>query len=370
MASVLLKNVTKVFENRIKAVNNAIMEVADQEFMVIVGPSGSGKTTILRMIAGLEELTSGTITIGDRIVNNIPPSDRGIAMVFQNYALYPHMTVFQNMAFGLKKHRYSKEETRRRVAEVAKLLALEMLLDRKPASLSGGQRQRVALGRAIASKPEVFLFDEPLSNLDTKARITTRAELKTIHRKLKTTSIYVTHDQAEAMSLGDRIAVVCDGVIQQTGTPLEIYNEPANRFVAGFLGMPPMNFFAGTIRYDRDKVSFTAGRNTFALPGQRKEVLAPFKNKHLMLGVRPEHFSLQANIRENQTIVSATVIAAESLGDRTYLYLEGASQERFIAKVGSPAAIGVNQRIAVYVSTKKAHVFEPGPIGRNITLSK
>ena len=274
------------------------------------------------------------------------------------------------MAFGLKKHRYSKEETRRRVTDVAKQLALEMLLDRKPASLSGGQRQRVALGRAIAGKPEVFLFDEPLSNLDAKARITTRAELKTVRRKLKTTSIYVTHNQAEAMSLGDRIAVVCDGVIQQTGKPLEIYNEPANRFVAGFLGMPPMNFFIGTIHYNEDRINCIAGKNAFTLPDQRREVLTAYKNKQVILGVRPEHISLQPDARQNYTVVSAKVVAVEPLGDRTYVYLQGSSRKKLIAKVGPQTIVQVNQQISVYVNTKETQISETGPIGRNICTVK
>lgn len=365
-----MENVTKVFENRVTAVNNATLEVVDQEFIVIVGPSGCGKTTLLRMIAGLEEPTSGTITIGSKIINNTPPKDRNVAMVFQNYALYPHMTAFQNMAFGLKMRKYSKKEIRRRVTEVAELLGLERLLDRKPKSLSGGQRQRVALGRALASNPKVFLFDEPLSNLDAKARTTTRAELKTLHHKLKTTSIYVTHDQAEAMSLGDRIAVMRGGVIQQTGTPLEVYNKPANRFVAGFLGMPPMNFFVGTIHYNKDKVNFTTGRNTFFLPDRMKEALTAYKNKQVIFGVRPEQISLQPNTRQTQNIIPATVKVVEPLGNRMDLYLETSSQDKFIVKVDPHTAVHVNQRITVYVNTKEAQIFEPGPMGRNICLAK
>jgi len=365
-----LENVTKVFENKVTAVSNATLKVADQEFIVIVGPSGCGKTTLLRMIAGLEEPTSGTITIGSRIINDTPPNNRNIAMVFQNYALYPHMTAFQNMAFGLKMRKYSKKEIRRRVTEVAELLGLERLFDRKPKSLSGGQRQRVALGRALASNPKVFLFDEPLSNLDAKARITTRAELKALHHKLKTTSIYVTHDQAEAMSLGDRIAVMRGGVIQQTGTPLEVYNKPANRFVAGFLGMPPMNFFVGTIHYNKDKVTFTTGRNTFFLPDRMKEALTAYKNKQVFFGVRPEHISLQPNTRQTQNIIPAAVKVVEPLGNRMDLYLETSSQDKFIVKVDPRTAVHVNQRITAYVNTKEAQIFEPGPMGRNICLAK
>ncbi len=239
MARVLLENVTKVYGDKVTAVDNLTLEVGDQEFMVIVGPSGCGKTTILRMIAGLEDVTSGTVTIGDIIVNSVPPKDRDIAMVFQNYALYPHMTVFQNMAFALKLRKYPKAEIKKQVEEASLLLGIEDLLDRKPKALSGGQRQRVAVGRAIVRDPKVFLFDEPLSNLDPQVRTTTRTELKGLHARLKTTSIYVTHDQVEAMTLGDRIAVLKNGIIQQIGTPLEIYDKPINKFVAGFFGSPP-----------------------------------------------------------------------------------------------------------------------------------
>lgn len=370
MARVFLENITKVFENRVAAVNNATLEVVDKEFMVIVGPSGCGKTTLLRMVAGLEEPTSGTIAIGSKIINKTHPKDRNVAMVFQNYALYPHMTAFQNMAFGLKMRKYSKKEIRRRVTEVSELLGLEILLDRKPESLSGGQRQRVALGRALANNPKVFLFDEPLSNLDAKLRTATRAELKIVHRKLKTTSIYVTHDQAEAMSLGDRIAVMHQGVIQQTGTPLEVYNKPANRFVAGFLGMLPMNFFVGAIHYNKDKVNFTTGRNTFLLPDRNKKALTAYKNKKVIFGVRSEHVCLQLSAPQTQNSISATVMAVEPLGDHTNIYLESDSQDRFIAKVEPHTAVQVNQRITVYVNTKEAKIFEPGPMGRNICLAK
>src|SRR5687768_11476517 len=260
MARVDLEQVTKVFPGGVKAVDSVDLAVADREFVVLVGPSGCGKSTTLRMIAGLEDVTSGTVRIGDRVVNDVPPKDRDIAMVFQNYALYPHMTVYKNMAFALKLRKVPKPQIQQRVIEAAKMLEIEHLLERRPRELSGGQRQRVAVGRAIVREPAAFLFDEPLSNLDAKLRVTTRAELKRLHRRLRTTTIYVTHDQEEAMTLGDRIVVMKDGAIQQADTPLRTYNHPANRFVAGFIGMPPMNFFDGTIRSENGELVFEEGK--------------------------------------------------------------------------------------------------------------
>src|SRR5258706_3572549 len=260
MAHVQLEKVSKVYPGGIKAVDAIDLNIADQEFVVLVGPSGCGKSTTLRMIAGLEEITGGTIRIGERIVNQVPPKDRDIAMVFQNYALYPHMTVYKNMAFGLKLRKMPKAQIDLRVNEAARILDIEHLLDRKPRALSGGQRQRVAVGRAIVREPAAFLFDEPLSNLDAKLRVTTRAELKRLHHRLKTTTIYVTHDQEEAMTLGDRIVVMKEGKIQQADTPLRTYNHPVNRFVAGFIGMPPMNFFDGQIRENSGQMVFEEGK--------------------------------------------------------------------------------------------------------------
>src|SRR3989441_8283895 len=249
MAQVLLDKVSKIYPGGVKAVDAIDLAIKDQEFIVLVGPSGCGKSTTLRMVAGLEEISDGSIRIGARVVNDVPPKDRDIAMVFQNYALYPHMTVYKNMAFGLKLRGMPKADIDKRVQEAAKILEITHLLERKPKALSGGQRQRVAVGRAIVREPAAFLFDEPLSNLDAKLRVTTRAELKKLHLRLKTTTIYVTHDQEEAMTLGDRIVVMKDGRIQQMDTPLNVYNRPTNRFVAGFIGMPPMNFFYGAIKF-------------------------------------------------------------------------------------------------------------------------
>src|SRR6195952_2858171 len=262
MAQVHLNNITKTYGSGGKSVaviHGISIDIDDGEFVVMVGPSGCGKSTLLRMVAGLEEITGGDIVIGDRVVNNLEPKDRDIAMVFQNYALYPHMTVYENMAFGLKLRKMPKAEIRTRVTEAAKILDIEHLLDRKPKALSGGQRQRVAVGRAIVREPAAFLFDEPLSNLDAKLRVTTRAELKRLHHRLKTTTIYVTHDQEEAMTLGDRIVVMKDGLIMQADTPLETYQHPKNRFVAGFIGMPPMNFFDGAVKQSGDGLVFEEG---------------------------------------------------------------------------------------------------------------
>src|SRR4051794_29917282 len=259
MAQVLLEQVSKVYPGGVVAVNAIDLAVADREFVVLVGPSGCGKSTTLRMVAGLEEISDGVIRIGGRIVNDVPPKDRDIAMVFQNYALYPHMTVYKNMEFGLKLRKVPRAERHARVLAAAKTLDIEHLLDRKPRQLSGGQRQRVAVGRAIVREPAAFLFDEPLSNLDAKLRVTTRAELKRLHHRLRTTTIYVTHDQEEAMTLGDRIVVMKDGVIQQADTPLTTYNSPVNRFVAGFIGMPPMNFFDGALKGVDGRVAFIEG---------------------------------------------------------------------------------------------------------------
>src|SRR5881394_3868556 len=260
MARVELQKITKIYPGGVKAVDAVDLSIADQEFVVLVGPSGCGKSTTLRMIAGLEEITGGQIRIGDRIVNDIPPKNRDIAMVFQNYALYPHMTVYKNMAFALKLRGVPKDQIDARVTEAAKILDIEHLLDRKPKALSGGQRQRVAVGRAIVREPAAFLFDEPLSNLDAKLRVTTRAELKRLHHRLKTTTIYVTHDQEEAMTLGDRIVAMKDGKIQQADTPLNVYTHPNNRFVAGFIGMPPMNFFDGAIKQRDGQLAFEEGK--------------------------------------------------------------------------------------------------------------
>jgi multiple sugar transport system ATP-binding protein len=368
MAQVVLKDVSKTYDGGVIAVNKASLTVADKEFMVIVGPSGCGKTTTLRMIAGLEEVTEGIISIDDRIVNDIPPKDRDIAMVFQNYALYPHMTVFDNMAFGLKLRKCPKAEIKRRVMQVAKLLGLEPYLDRKPKALSGGQRQRVAVGRAIVRNPKAFLFDEPLSNLDAKLRVTTRAELKALHHRLKTTSIYVTHDQAEAMTLGDRICVMYNGEIQQTAPPLEVYDRPVNRFVAGFLGTPPMNFFDGRIIFKNDRPCFDMGQEFLQLPRRLSANLAGYKEKQMVLGVRPESISPNKieGLEDNSVVAAVNVI--EPLGDHIDVCFTARGGEKVIASVNPHTKIEMDETLTMYVDTEKIHLFEPGDTGKNIGL--
>ena len=367
MAEVSLQNVSKQYDN-IKVVSTISLTIKDSEFMVIVGPSGCGKTTTLRMIAGLEEIDDGVIKIGDRIVNDIPPKDRNIAMVFQNYALYPHMTVYDNMAFGLKMRKYTKSEIQARVLQAAKLLSLEPYLDRKPKSLSGGQRQRVAVGRAIVRNPGAFLFDEPLSNLDAKLRTSMRAELKMLHQRLKTTSIYVTHDQAEAMTLGDRICVMYNGVIQQVSSPLEIYDRPVNKFVAGFVGTPPMNFFAGRVGFHHNVLCFMMDHEEIELPQDLNVKLSRYNENEMILGFRPESVSLIRIEGLANNRIDAIVNVVESLGDRTQVYLTTQDQKVFIATVDPHNKIKIGEKIPIFLQTRKIHVFEPGEIGRNVCL--
>lgn len=368
MARVLLEEVTKVFDGNVVAVETADLDIQDKEFMVIVGPSGCGKTTTLRMIAGLEEITKGTISIGERVVNDVPPKNRDIAMVFQNYALYPHMTVYQNMAFGLKLRKMPKAEIKERVEDTAKMLGIDKLLDRKPKALSGGQRQRVALGRAIVRNPAAFLFDEPLSNLDAKLRVTTRAELKALHHRLQTTSIYVTHDQAEAMTLGDRICVMYDGAIQQVDAPMSIYENPVNKFVAGFLGTPPMNFYNGVLSVSEKGSEIKLVNDTIALPARMRDKIAEYNGKEMVLGVRPEYISPAAYQDMGQNSISAKVVVVEPLGDRTDVYCDMQDGTRFIANIDPHIDVRMGQEIKMYLDTERTHLFEPGDTGRNVTL--
>jgi len=368
MSQVTLKNIKKVYDNSFVAVRDVDLRIEDGEFLVIVGPSGCGKTTLLRMIAGLEEISEGTITIGNRIVNDILPKDRNIAMVFQNYALYPHMTVYQNMAFGLKIRKYPKVEIKKRVEEVAKILDIENQLGKKPKALSGGQRQRVALGRAIVRNPEAFLFDEPLSNLDAKLRVTTRAELKTLHHRLQTTSIYVTHDQVEAMTLGDRICVMYNGNIQQTASPLEVYDRPANKFVAGFLGTPPMNFFDGKIQAKGEKSAFVLNDDTAIVLCSMNGKFAPYTGKEMILGVRPEHLKVQQLTNPSENTISATVNIVEPLGDRKEVYMTSDSGHKFIANLDPHIQIETSEHVTLYIDVNKVHIFEPCDTGKNVSL--
>ena len=368
MAGVSLKNITKVFDGKVTAVDNVTLDVADREFMVIVGSSGCGKSTTLRMIAGLEEPTSGMIAIDGRVVNRIPPKDRDIAMVFQNYALYPHMTVFQNMAFGLKLRKCPRAEINRRVQEAANLLGIEQLLDRKPKALSGGQRQRTAVGRAIVRNPKVFLFDEPLSNLDAKLRLAARVELKSLHKRLQTTTIYVTHDQAEAMTLGDRICVMHNGVIQQFARPMDVYNHPVNRFVAGFLGSPAMNFFNGTIQFKGDNVYCVIGDDIILLRPRMRAILAAYKDKQIVFGIRPEHLSTRPINGQSGNTISCTVEMLEFIGDRIDLCLKNNQSDNFIARMDSGVDINVGRPLTMYIDLDKVHIFEQGEMGKNVGL--
>jgi multiple sugar transport system ATP-binding protein len=323
MADVILEHVWKIYEKKVEAVKDANLNIADKEFCVLVGPSGCGKTTTLRMVAGLEEITKGTVKIGDKVVNDVEPKDRDIAMVFQNYALYPHMNVYQNMSFGLKLRHFPKDEIDRRVKEASKILGIEEFLDRKPKQLSGGQRQRVALGRAIVRNPKVFLFDEPLSNLDAKLRVQMRSELKKLHVRLNATMIYVTHDQVEAMTMADRIVVMSTGLIQQIGTPFDIYHYPDNVYVAGFIGSPSMNFMKATVVWKDNAlwVKLSEG-SVIKIPKIYEEELGDYKDKEIIFGVRPEDiydkmFAV-AGTPENTVKVKVDVI--EPLGNQTMLH--------------------------------------------------
>lgn len=368
MAQVILENVTKVFDGDVVAVNDVDIDVKDREFMVIVGPSGCGKTTILRLIAGLEEPTAGAIAIGERVVNDVPPRDRDVAMVFQNYALYPHMTVYQNMAFALELRKAPKDVIRQKVEDTAKMLGIEGLLNRKPLALSGGQRQRVAVGRAIVRNPRVFLFDEPLSNLDAKMRVSTRAELKALHQRLQTTCIYVTHDQAEAMTLGDRICVLRQGVVQQIAPPMEVYERPVNRFVGGFIGTPPMNFFDGRIELKDNRVYFVIGSESIWLGDDLHSGLSKYAGREMVLGVRPGDLSLETCAGRDGNVFSARISVVEPLGDRKDIVLRTAAGVQFIISTNPRVSAKPSDAVQVHADTAKVHVFEPGDTGKNVIL--
>jgi len=363
MAGVRLVNVVKKFPGASEpTVKNFTLDIKDKEFLVLVGASGCGKSTTLRMIAGLEEITSGELYIGDRLVNDVAPKDRDIAMVFQSYALYPHMNVYQNMAFGLKLRKFKKAEIDKRVREAAKILEIEMLLDRKPKALSGGQRQRVALGRAIVRDPQVFLMDEPLSNLDAKLRVQMRAEISKLHKRLETTVIYVTHDQTEAMTMGDRIVVMHQGVIQQAATPEEIYNYPVNMYVAGFIGSPSMNFINGTLYESEGKVHFKAPGIDVVLPNSKANVLREkgYINKEVVFGIRPEDIHDEPIFLESSpdSIVTANIEVAENLGHEMFLYITGLANQTIIARVDGRSGFKEGQTVKLAFDMNKIHVFD------------
>ena len=357
MALVSIRNVNKVYDGGVHAVKNVDIEIRDKEFMVFVGPSGCGKTTTLRMVAGLESITSGDIAIGDTVVNNLPPMDRDIAMVFQNYALYPHMSVFHNMAFGLKMRKFDKAEIDKRVREAAAILGIEDLLERKPRQLSGGQRQRVALGRAIVRHPQVFLFDEPLSNLDAKLRVQMRVELKKLHERLGTTAIYVTHDQVEAMTLGDRVVVMKDGLVQQVGEPLELYNTPANRFVAGFIGSPAMNFAEVTL-------SGADGRLWAEAPGLRIGIPEPIARRvngnaaaRATMGIRPEDLHVAGPADPAELCFEVEVEVIEQLGSEILLDTR-TGNSTFVASVDPMLRTRVHERLKLAINPNRLHLFD------------
>lgn len=375
MAEVRFEHVTKIFKSKgehVRAVNNFSLDVGDHEFVVLVGPSGCGKSTVLRLVAGLEEASDGTIWIDGRAVNHVAPKDRDCAMVFQNYALYPHMTVFNNMAFSLRVRRVPKRQIAEKVHEVAAMLGLDHLLARKPAALSGGERQRVALGRAIVRRPKVFLFDEPLSNLDAKLRRHMRTEIKKLHRELRTTVIYVTHDQEEAMTLGSRLVVMNEGVVQQCGTPSEVYDRPINRFVAEFVGTPPMSFLEGAIESQGDGLVFR-GRGAVALTLAREQAQAmkPHVGRRFALGIRPEHLSLtNLSAADNRPggsdsdTIDITVTVVEPIGDRMHVYGSTADGEAVVTKATPTASIVPGQSMRLSVDMSRVHLFAADDAGR------
>ena len=366
MANVSLQSIVKSYDGQTNVVDGIDLDIADSEFVVLVGPSGCGKSTTLRMIAGLEAITAGTISIGDRVVNDVEPKNRDIAMVFQSYAQYPHMTVYKNMAFALQLRKTPKDEIDRRVKEAAAKLGITDYLNRKPKALSGGQRQRVALGRAIVRAPKCFLFDEPPSNLDAKLRAETRAELKQLHQELKTTSIYVTHDQEEAMTLGSRVVVMSGGKIQQADTPLEVYNNPANRFVAGFIGMPAMNFINGTVTQAETGLSFEGAGIQVPMVGPLVDVAANAIGKELVLGLRPEHFSLQSHTGESsQCAIDLEVQIVEPLGAMMDVYSRLPNGDQLLLRTEAQQ-LETGSTTPFNIAVGKAHLFEPGTYGRNL----
>jgi multiple sugar transport system ATP-binding protein len=378
MAEVILDNVRKVYPNGHEAVRGVSLRIADGEFLVLVGPSGCGKSTTLRMVAGLEETSGGTIQIGGRVVNDVHPKDRDIAMVFQNYALYPHMTVGKNMGFALKLRGVARADIDRKVAEAARMLGIQDLLDRKPKQLSGGQRQRVAVGRAIVREPRAFLFDEPLSNLDAKLRVTTRAELKGLHQRLKTTTIYVTHDQEEAMTLGDRIVVMSNGLIQQVGAPLDVYRHPANRFVGGFIGTPPMNFIDGRLVKGPMPGSSAGAFLHFEEQGagdgikigltpEQVATLGAREGKSIVLGIRPHAVSAAMLEGRSDWAMSMRVGVVEPLGEAIDVTCQAASGRGFVARLASNVSLVPGQSAVMYADMTKAHFFEPGEFGACLT---
>jgi multiple sugar transport system ATP-binding protein len=359
MASVKYDHVSKRFGD-VVAVNDLNIEIADKEFLVLVGPSGCGKTTALRCLAGLEEVSDGRILIGDRIVNDVAPKDRDIAMVFQSYALYPHMSVYDNMAFGLKLRKTPKEEIKRRVQEAAQMLGIENLLDRKPRQLSGGQRQRVAVGRAIVREPKVFLFDEPLSNLDAKLRVETRANISKLHQQLATTFIYVTHDQVEAMTMASRIAVINKGLLQQIDTPQHLYDYPDNLFVAGFIGSPAMNFFKAKLAKGDGKLFVDGGAFKVQVPPNKVNAYMGYEGKSVILGIRPEDiFHPDYTVPDIYSQpVEGNIDVTELMGNEIFLYVT-VGEHSFVARVDPRSKVSMGEKSQVIFNMNNMHLFDP-----------
>jgi len=358
MAEVKLVNVSKIYEGNNKAVKNVNIEIKDKEFVVLVGPSGCGKSTTLRMIAGLEDISEGDLFIDGVRVNDISPKDRDIAMVFQNYALYPHMTVFENMAFGLKLRKFSKDEIKQRVNQAANILGIEEYLERKPKALSGGQRQRVAVGRAIVRKPKVFLFDEPLSNLDAKLRVQMRTEISKLHRTLEATMVYVTHDQTEAMTMGDRIVIMKDGIVHQVDTPLNLYNNPDNKFVAGFIGSPSMNFVNGSIVKENGLI-FISHDNKFRLsiPVTHESKLINYVNKKIIVGIRPENIAEKPANDKNFEMNEVLLEVVEPMGNEIFIYFN-ISKVQFVARISPVVKPSPGEKINLFFDKSKLHFFD------------
>jgi multiple sugar transport system ATP-binding protein len=360
MAQVSIKKIYKVYEGDVQAVKGIDLEIEDHEFVVLVGPSGCGKSTTLRMIAGLEDISAGEISIGDRVVNDIPPRNRDIAMVFQNYALYPHFSVAENMAFGLKLRKFSKDEIKRRVDEAARILDIEPLLDRKPKALSGGQRQRVAMGRAIVRNPQVFLFDEPLSNLDAKLRVQMRTEIKQVHQKVNTTTVYVTHDQVEAMTLADRVVVMNGGIIEQVGPPQELYHKPQTRFVAGFIGSPAMNFFpCRVVQNGSGLAAQIEGNISLAIPADRQDRYGKFKDKSMTLGLRPEHLTeVRENPKPGVVPMDIKVDVVEPMGMETMVHFM-VGRDAMCARVDPNTPAKANAALQLHADMNNMHLIDP-----------
>jgi len=372
MADIYLENVTKLYPGNVRAVDKLTLKVRNGELITLVGPSGCGKTTVLRMIAGLEAVSEGNIYIEGRLVNGLRPQDRDVAMVFQNYALYPHLTVYQNLALGLKFRHLPKKEIDRKVRSAARKMGIDELLERHPRALSGGERQRVAVGRAIVRSPKAFLFDEPLSNLDAKLRVQMRAEFLELHRSLATTTIYVTHDQEEAMILGERVVVMKSGVIQQYGTSQEVYQKPVNRFVAGFIGLPPMNFLNGRLGFTGSYYYIDEGANRIRLPQRFNQYFAGQHYEKVILGIRPEDMAIrgEGKFAGEGNVLNVEVDRCKWMGNKKDFHVRTARHEGIVCRVDADESVRDGTRLTMHLNMDRVHIFEPGDEGVNIILTE